>query len=133
MFSIKNIRLNKAGIIIIASLAIITIIYLGFHETQSTLSSVIKLYSILFLLVGISIYLLKHLQNNNVVNLNESRLVINDKISLEPGVSVYIIEGQSEKWLIGVGNKTITFLDKFENKLDQSEFSEILEQEKSKI
>lgn len=121
--------LKKYGVFAVAGISIISILIWGFPGKSSAYSSIFKLYFVLFILMGLGFYLARVLKGKlpGVVT-NTMRIV--EKLPLEPGVSLYIIEKDTEELLVGVGNKQITF---FNNGLSspQKDFSMFLEEEQN--
>ncbi|MFC1596247.1 flagellar biosynthetic protein FliO [Candidatus Margulisiibacteriota bacterium] len=130
MINIDKEKLSKTGIILFAALAIISMLLWTGTGKSTTYIAVLKLYTGMFVLMGAAFYLIKYFKGNLPKTKSQS-LTIDEKVVLEPGVSIYVLKHQKQQWLVGVGNKQIAMLDKLENK--NTSFAEVLEQEEELV
>ncbi|MFC1478266.1 flagellar biosynthetic protein FliO [Candidatus Margulisiibacteriota bacterium] len=124
----KN-NLQKIGIFIIAALAVVSILLWGLTSKNSAYTNILRLYFVLFILIGVIFYFTRYFQKNIQVPEDKSLQII-EKLPLEPGVSVYILKAGADQLLLGVGNKQITLLEKNNKNKESISFAQFLEQEK---
>ncbi|MFH1429799.1 MAG: flagellar biosynthetic protein FliO [Candidatus Margulisiibacteriota bacterium] len=121
-------KLLKTGIYIFAALAIVSILLWGITGKNSAYTSVLRLYFVLFVLIGIIFYFARYFQKNIQAPVTRSLQVI-EKLPLETGVSIYRIKAGANQLLIGVGNKQITLLEINNKNKESISFAQLLEQE----
>ena len=118
---------KKYGVFALAGISIISILIWGFPGKSSAYASIFKLYFVLFIMMGFGFYFAKVLKNK-LPGVTTNSMSIVEKLALEPGVALYIVEKDGEKLLVGVGNKQITNFEKGFPSF-QKDFSIFLEEE----
>lgn len=99
-------HIRKYGVLIMAAVSILSIIFLGFPGKSSSYAIIFRLYVVLFLLMGLGFYVVRILKGK-LPGVASNQMKIVERLVLEPGVSIYIVEKNAEEILIGVGNKQI--------------------------
>ncbi|MFA5928721.1 MAG: flagellar biosynthetic protein FliO [Candidatus Margulisiibacteriota bacterium] len=122
-------NLKKIGVLSLAVVALLSMMLISNPVRDNIYFSVLKMFFVLVLMAGVAYYVLKY-ANGGAPKIFKPSLKILEKIGLEAGVAVYVLEKDEQRWLIGVGNKQISLLDHLDPL--ETDFADILDKAKNR-
>jgi len=112
-------KILKAGFLAFAGFALISFLFtlMPFASAAPTSSGVHLFRSLLGLIVFIliSFALVWFLKQKMPVSAARRSLEISERLGLEPGAGLYLIKSEERRWLIGVSNKHMALIDRWES------------------